>query len=281
VKRSILLWLLALVITLGSAVYQRLTGPTHPVRGQFVLDGQSAAYKLPCAHIIGENHSVSLPAGSGQGQATLHYRRLNSNDEWSAVPMPAADGRFSADLPEQPTGGKMQYYLEIKQEGRTVRIPETGLVVTRFRHSVPASVLIPHIFIMFFGMLLSTRTGLEALKKGVNLKAWTWWTLAVIFVGGLIFGPLVQKYAFGEYWTGIPFGTDLTDNKTLIAMVAWLAAALAVRKNPQARKWVITAAVVTLIAFAIPHSMMGTEVDHLKAAETASQTGPAGKTVLN
>lgn len=52
-KRSILLWLLALVITLASAVYQRMTGPTHPERGNFVLEGQSAAYKLPCAHVIG------------------------------------------------------------------------------------------------------------------------------------------------------------------------------------------------------------------------------------
>ena len=267
-KRSILFWLLALVITLASALYQRMTGPTHPERGNFILEGQSAAYKLPRAHIIGEDHSVSLPAGSGAARAALYYRRLNSNDDWSTLPMPVSGGQFKADLPEQPAGGKMQYYIEVEKEGRSLRIPETGVVVTRFRHSVPASVLIPHIFIMFFGMLLSTRTGLEALRKGANLKAWTWWTLAVIFVGGMIFGPLVQKYAFGEYWTGIPFGTDLTDNKTLIALVVWIATALAVRRNPQERRWVFAAALVTLIAFAIPHSLMGTEVDHLKAAES-------------
>jgi hypothetical protein len=267
-KRSLLLWILALLITLISAIYQRMTGPTYPLRGEFSLGTQKVTYKLPRAHIIGEDHSVSLPASGGQAQARLFYRRLNSNDEWMSLPMQVNAGRLQADLPEQPTGGKVQYYIELDQGSGTTRIPPTGLVVTRFRHPVPASVLIPHILIMFVGMLLSTRTGMEALKKGVVLKSWTWWTLAFIFVGGMFFGPLVQDHAFGEYWTGIPFGTDLTDNKTLIALVAWLLAALRLRSNPRARAWVIGAAVVTLIAFAIPHSMMGTEVDHLKTTVT-------------
>ena len=266
-KRSILLWILALLITLLSAVYQRMTGPTHPVRGKFTLAGQTFAYKLPCAHVIGEDQSVSLAAGEGASEVTLLYRRLNSNDEWRPLPMSVVNGRFSADLPVQPAGGKVQYYINVLQGEETTRIPQTGVIVTRFRHSVPASVLIPHILLMFLGMLLSTRTGLEALKKGSALKAWTWWTLAIIFLGGMVFGPLVQNYAFGEYWTGIPFGIDLTDNKTLIALVVWFIAALRV-KSQHARTWVLSAALVTLIAFAIPHSTLGTEVDYRKTVET-------------
>lgn len=267
-KRSILLWILAVIITLASAVYQRLTGPTHPERGTVTLDGQPVKYRLPRAHVIEGDHSVQLPAGRGAAEVTLHYRRLNSNDSWTALPMQASGGSCSAALPEQPSGGKIQYYIEVQQGGTSQRIPASGQIVTRFRHDVPGAVLIPHILVMFIGMLLSTRAGLEALKKGSALKSWTMWTLAFIFVGGMIFGPAVQKYAFGEWWTGIPFGTDLTDNKTLIALIAWIAAAWRVRKDPQARGWVLTAAVVTLIAFAIPHSVMGTELNHLEQVQT-------------
>jgi len=32
----------------------------------------------------------------------------------------------------------------------------------------------------------------------------------------------VQHYAFGQLWTGVPFGWDLTDNKTLLAALAWV-----------------------------------------------------------
>jgi hypothetical protein len=47
----------------------------------------------------------------------------------------------------------------------------------------------------------------------------------------MILGPVVQKFAFGEYWTGFPFGTDLTDNKTLIAFIGWIIALVAVFKS--------------------------------------------------
>ncbi|HQG45290.1 MAG TPA: hypothetical protein PLG50_06505, partial [bacterium] len=181
-------------------------------------------------------------------------------------PMVSKQGRFVAELPEQPTGGKVQYYIEYTQNGQTQRLPAQGVVVSRFRYPVPAAVLIPHILVMFMAMLLSTRTGLEALKRGARLDRLVLWTLGLLFVGGMVLGPLVQHAAFGAYWTGLPFGTDLTDNKTLIALVVWLIAALHLRRPERVRAWVLGAAIITLIAFAIPHSVMGTEVNHLKEA---------------
>ena len=76
----------------------------------------------------------------------------------------------------------------------------------------------------------------------------------------MIFGPLVQFHAFGEYWTGIPFGWDLTDNKTLIAFLFWL---LAVSGNWKREKPSLTilAAAIMLMIFSIPHSMFGSELD--------------------
>jgi hypothetical protein len=41
----------------------------------------------------------------------------------------------------------------------------------------------------------------------------------------------------------------------------WLFAFIKARKNPYNRWWVLTAAVVTLIAYMIPHSLLGSEID--------------------
>ncbi|MCC7451332.1 MAG: hypothetical protein IT324_28240, partial [Anaerolineae bacterium] len=43
--RLILLWTLAAVITLASVAYQRLTGPTYPVRGEATIDGATVKYR--------------------------------------------------------------------------------------------------------------------------------------------------------------------------------------------------------------------------------------------
>lgn len=142
----------------------------------------------------------------------------------------------------------------------------------RFKGVVPLQVLIPHILFMFLGLLFSTRTVIEALIKGARTYKLAIWTLVFIVLGGLILGPIVQKYAFGAYWTGWPLagdGTfnlfkfgDLTDNKTLVMAIAWLIAVLKLRKDPSNRLYPIIAGFIVVVVYLIPHSMLGSEIDH-------------------
>jgi hypothetical protein len=117
---------------------------------------------------------------------------------------------------------------------------------------------------MFAAMLLSTRTGLEFFRKEPKYKNLIAWTLGALVLGGFIFGPLVQKYAFDEYWAGFPFGYDLTDNKTLIALIAWLAPAYYVFRNRKVKYSPLIAAIVMIGVFLIPHSVLGSELDYDK-----------------
>jgi hypothetical protein len=87
-------------------------------------------------------------------------------------------------------------------------------------------------------------------------------TVALLFAGGFVLGPLVQKFAFGVAWAGFPAGSDLTDNKTLIAFLFWIVALVAGRKGRPARPFVIAASLVTLLIFLIPHSLRGSELDY-------------------
>jgi hypothetical protein len=112
---------------------------------------------------------------------------------------------------------------------------------------------------MFLAMLFSNVAGMFALFNIPSVKMMKI-TLGTIFIGGLIMGPLVQKYAFDELWAGVPYGWDLTDNKTLIAFVAWLLAYWACKKK-ESRVWVVSAMIVTLVIFSIPHSLFGSQLD--------------------
>ncbi len=136
----------------------------------------------------------------------------------------------------------------------------------RFKGAVPAAALIPHVFAMFFGVLWGLRTLLEVVTGRRGLPWMTYTTLGLIGVGGMILGPVVQKYAFGAFWTGVPFGWDLTDNKTLVMFLCWLAAAIALRwrrSAPVAVRWAVGAAAAVMVAvYLIPHSMYGSELDY-------------------
>jgi hypothetical protein len=110
---------------------------------------------------------------------------------------------------------------------------------------------------MFLAMLFSTRAGIAALDRSTNPRTYILWTISLLFIGGFILGPIVQKLSFGVFWTGFPLGLDLTDNKTLIAFIVWLAPLIAGRREKPARGWVLGASILMLVVYLIPHSLLG------------------------
>ncbi len=264
--KKVLFWFAAFLITLGSAVFQRLTGPTYPVRGVAELDG-TIRYKFPRSHAGAGDQLIELAPPSPEIEGTLVWRRYGIEEPWRKQPMVRQESRLTATLPHQPPAGKLEYHVELQRDGQTLLLPDKENVVIRFRNDVPAWALIPHILLMFAAMLFSTAAGLAALI-GTPTANKVKITLLLLFLGGFVFGPLVQKFAFAEYWTGLPFGTDLTDNKTLVAFVAWLVAFLRMRK-PKGRAWIFAAALITLIAFLVPHSLHGSQLDYSKMGEVS------------
>jgi hypothetical protein len=173
-----------------------------------------------------------------------------------------SDGVLSSELPHQPPAGKLLYRIVLRHDERAVLIPQDAPVVIRFKGDVPLSILIPHIIAMFGAMLLSARTGLEYFRKEQKFKKLIFWTIGFLFAGGLILGPIVQLFAFNALWTGWPMGTDLTDNKTAFALLAWVVTAIALRKSHRSKAWVLWAAIITLVVYLIPHSLFGSELDY-------------------
>ena len=148
-------------------------------------------------------------------------------------------------------------------------LPADEAVVARFRGEVPVLILIPHIFFMFFAMMWSIRTVLEAIVGGDRRRRLATVTLAMLVLGGLILGPIVQKYAFGAFWAGWPLGEDLTDNKLAVAVLAWVWAVVSRGDGRRARLAVVIAGLVMMTVYMIPHSMHGSTLDY-ETMETIS-----------
>ncbi|NJK85365.1 MAG: hypothetical protein HC906_04735 [Bacteroidales bacterium] len=255
------IWLTAIIITLTAAIYQRKTGPTYPKEYTFSVNDQEYSVKLDRAHITTKDAVIELPVSGTTVSASLYYRIYPSNDEFTCIDFQQENEVLRVTLPSRPPAGKLEYYIEMKPDGQFIALAKDSPVITRFRNDVPAYILIPHVLFMFFSMLFSSFTGLLVLFKSGNYKRYMNITIVLLFVGGLILGPFVQKHAFGEFWTGFPFGFDLTDNKTLIAFIFWMAAwFLNLRKNRPV--WVATAAVMMILIFSIPHSTWGSQLDN-------------------
>ncbi len=259
--RSRTLWILAFFLTLASAVYQRMTGPTWPARGAVVLGGETIRYRLARSHAGLGDAPIAVQAVAPNAGGQVEFRRHATSDPWTRIEMLRNGGELIATLPHQPPAGKLDYRVTLTRNSESVPLGES--VTIRFRGDVPAWVLVPHVLAMFLGMLWATRAGFEKFSPAPQYTSLILWTLLLLGIGGLLLGPAVQKYSFDAWWTGWPFGGDLTDNKTAVAWLAWLAAWVANRKGARSTGWwALAAAAITLIVFAIPHSMFGSELHY-------------------
>ena len=267
---------------LGAAAWQRHTGPTHPRQGDVEIAGEKVPYRLLRSGDSGQPLRVTV-AAPPEVTGTLNWRRYPTDEPFRAVTMLRDGDLLVGLLPSQPPAGKLEYSLVLAGPFGLARIPEGEPIVMRFKGQVPLAVLLPHIAIMFVSMLIGLRAGLAALFARPEVARLAGITLGGITIGGMILGPVVQKFAFDAFWTGWPFGHDLTDNKTLVMWVAWIVAVAVLRSTRGvgdrfARTIVVLATAVMIVVYLVPHSLRGSQLDYdkLDAGEAPSESVTTG-----
>ena len=268
------MWFAALAVTLLAAVWQRMSGPTYPARGEASVGSSTVRFRLLRSGETGAPLPVHLHVPDRDIAGAVAWRRYPTSEPWRVVPLTREGDALTTSLPSQPPAGKVEYQVRLRDGSMSTVFPPRP-AVARFKGRVSPLVLLPHILLMFTGMLLANRTGLEALVPRPRIRKLAWATLATISVGGLVLGPAVQKAAFGAWWTGFPYGIDLTDNKTAIAAAVWAFAVWRLRRETKGRVAVGVAALVTLAVFSIPHSTWGSEIRWDEAAPAPAAAAPA------
>lgn len=260
--KKIAFMVLSLIITVAAAYYQRKTGPTYPVEGKAPLNDSVIKYSLSRSHGGEEDYEVTIQAENRDVGGYVLFKRYKTEDPWTQVPMERKGDSLVATLPHQPPAGKLMYRVILTYQGKEVPLTADKPVIIRFKGDVPVSVTILHVIVMFLAMLVSNRAGIEAFNPEGKLMKYAFWVIGLLFAGAFILGPLMQKFAFGVWWSGFPLGFDLTDNKTLIAFIGWVLALIMGRNKKSGRWWYLGAALLLFAVYMIPHSLLGSELDY-------------------
>jgi hypothetical protein len=267
-KKSILFWSIAFIITVVSAVFQKMTGPSIPKTGSVIFDGKTISYKFERSHSSSSNCPVEINTGDPAIKGTLKWRsNYKDMDPFDSVQMSGSD-ILRAELPAQAPRKKLQYYVELSKVNSTslstlvplniptsTMVPAEAPVIISFKGDVPLALLLLHIFAMFYAMMLSTRTALEIFQEKPKIKSLALSTVVFIFIGGFVLGFLMNYFAYNQIWAGVPFGNDITSNKTLIAFAGWGLAYFMIKKDAAPKLFAVLAALIMFIVYSIPHSV--------------------------
>src|SRR5512139_1368502 len=114
-RNSRILWVLAIVVTVASAIYQRMTGPTYPLKGHVVLGGNDINYRLARSQetVSGQVVRIYTPDTAITGE--MQWRRFPSSEPYANVPLARKGDALEGTLPRQPPGGKLEYQLRLSR----------------------------------------------------------------------------------------------------------------------------------------------------------------------
>jgi hypothetical protein len=258
--KSVLYWTLAVIITFAAIIYQRKTGPTYDKKVSATIENVVYNFKLVRSHGGESDCKIQLAVPDPEVTGKLMYKLYPTKNEWTTVDFTREGENLTAFLPKLPPAGKYEYKLSLFKNNTEYALNKSEPVIIRFKGHVPGFVLIPHIIFMFFAMFLGNVAGIMAFFKHAKFRFYGTLTVIFLFIGGMILGPIVQKYAFGEFWAGIPFAWDLTDNKTLVSFLFWGLAWIMNRKKERP-VYTIVASIVMILVYSIPHSMHGSQLD--------------------
>ena len=268
ILKIISIWILGILITVGAAVFQRMTGPTTPYKEKISLADKTIDLKLSRSLKTSNHDGFLIKITEPNISGIVYYRTHPSNDVFVIDSLQKTNEGLFVPITAQKAAGKIMYQIILTDD---VNSYESPFVIARYKNPVPSTWLTLHILFMFIAMLCAVVAGLKAIFNHKNHAKTLIWSGVLLFIGGMILGCIVQKYAFGVYWSGVPFGWDLTDNKTLLIVLLF---AFAIWRNYKktSRLWTIIAATGLLFIYFIPHSLFGSELDHETGKVTTAKT---------
>jgi len=262
-------FLLSLLITIFILLFQRITGPTYPRK--FIINDNQVKLKTILIRSANNNKKAQIVINGtiNNISAKLFYKKYKFEKNYNSVNFSKINNKLIAYLEPLPAGGKYEYYILVNNHnsGITYKSPKT---IIRFKNPVPTSFILLHIIFIFSGFFMSSLTFIESITKKNSINSIlkkVKYSIILFFIGGLIFGPIIQKYAFNVWWSGFPFNIDLTDNKMLILQIFWTYFYYKAKKTNNL-KYIIYGFILIVLVFLVPHSILGSEYDFKEGKHT-------------
>jgi hypothetical protein len=78
-KKSVLLWIIAFVLTVLTAAYQRMTGPTYPISGEVKIENKIVKYSLDRSHGGEDDHLLKIKTDDPNIYGMIFWKRFKTS----------------------------------------------------------------------------------------------------------------------------------------------------------------------------------------------------------
>jgi hypothetical protein len=265
-KKNIILWVGTLIITFLAGYLHNAAGPYYPVSGTIGIEGKMITFKFDKIFRGNDSYNVFIRSDVKDVKAFMLWKDIPSTTNnglplnsqitsaWSREVMSDSGSLITGGISKHNPGSKVTYRIELNYGGKQYFLPEDKPVTIMFLGKVNPSVMNIFYFVLFGGLILAVRTGLETFNDKPRIGMYTIFTLIFFFLYTVCVVPLKRTYELNALNHFVPPVNSLLTYQSVSLLFLWIIGLILIFnfKNNKIIPLVISS--LTLIIYIFIHS---------------------------
>jgi hypothetical protein len=257
-KQNIILWIVTIIIVFLAGYMSSATGPYYPISGTIGLEGQPATFKFDRIYKGNEGYIVTVSTEVKNLNAFLLWRiasevKITNPTQWQKIEMSYSGNIYSAKLPVSKPGQKISYRVVLNYKGNQYYLPVDKPVTIQLWGKVNPEVLQIFYFILFGGLILAVRTGLEVFKDKPKMGIYTIFTGIFFFLYAICLVPLVKSYELNAINHKVPPVLQLLTVQSVSLLILWILGMAAIFNIKGNKSIPLILSAATLVIYVVIH----------------------------
>jgi len=251
-KRNILFYTSAAVITYLLSVLASALTAQFPITGTVGIEGEKVSYLFP--REIHSKNGYTLVIRSDADSLTGSIDLLMNNDPTTAqrIEMKNEGNNLIGYLPHSAAGSKLYYTVTLEKNGLNYQIPPSETIITQYWSKVPTTLWVLYYFTLLGGLFFAIRAGLEYFAtERVRLILYTLIASTLFSLHAILVNPVFKTYELNAFRTTVPSPDKLFAGADFVLPALWIFVLAIVRKVPNPRITLLGAAIVTVVMFLV------------------------------
>jgi len=249
-KNNIILWIAAFIITFLTIYLSNLLDSDYPVSGTFGIDGKKVSYRFEKAHYGKDDFKTFIRTDVNDITGKLFWKN-NGDTIWKSIEMTKSDLVLSGIIPSLKPEQNLIYFAELYTKDEKYILPDSQKISLTFFGKIPIAVTVLEFLLLYLGLILAVRAGLEYFNDGKNSKKFgILFTIVFLTLIALI-NPLYLTYKFGYINSSIPPISKLFLLSDLIILILWIVTLVVTFRSEKFKFLSLVSVFLTLLIFVL------------------------------
>jgi hypothetical protein len=245
-KEIVILWFASFIILFLAVYTSILIDKDYPITSTFGIEGKKVSYRFEKVHFGKDDYKIIIRTDVNDLAGKLFWKS-KADTIWQSKKLDKAAlilyGNIPALIPEQ----KISYYVELYHIDKKYVLPDNQKVSLTFFGKIPLAINILEYLLLYLGLILAVRTGLEFFNGGKKSKKFGVLTLILFLPLIALINPLYLTYKYGFFNSSIPPISRLFLCSDLTIFVLWTVTVITIFKSNKFNLLPLVSAILTLI----------------------------------